>query len=104
MGSSRRRAVLIAVVALALAIVAWIAATIVPTTRVAWTGADGRPGLTVSADLPAATCRKEFTGEFPWVRIACEPEDDAPADPAAAPDPADGRPSSSGLDTAQDAE
>lgn len=104
MGSSRRRALLIAVVALVLALGAWIAATIVPTTRIAWTGADGRPGLSVSADLPAATCRKEFSREFPWVRIGCEPDDDAPAESSAPPDPADARPSPSGLDTAQDAE
>jgi hypothetical protein len=104
MGSSRRRALLIAVVALVLAIGAWIAATIVPTTRISWTGADGRPGLSVSADLPAATCRKEFSGEFPWVRIRCEPERDGPAEPAEAPAPADARTSPSGLDTAQDAE
>lgn len=108
MGSSRRRAMLVAVVALLLAVGAWIAATIVPTTRIAWTGADGRPGLSVSADLPAATCSKEFSREFPWVRIGCEPGrevgEGVPAEPAAAPTPADARPSSSGLDTAQDAE
>lgn len=108
MGSSRRRALLIAVVALVLAVGAWIAATIVPTTRIAWTGPDGRPGLSVSADLPAATCRKEFSREFPWVRIGCEPDEEGDeevaADPAAPPDPADARPSPSGLDTAQDAE
>lgn len=109
MGSSRRRAVLIGIAALVLAIGAWIASAIVPTTRISWSDADGRPGLSVSADLPAATCRKEFSREFPWVRIGCEPEEDGPDEdgsdePAAAPDPVDARSSPSGLDTAQDAE
>lgn len=104
MGSSRRRAVWIAVVALLLAAGAWIAATIVPTTRIAWSGPDGEPGLSVSADLPAATCTKEFRREFPWVRIGCEPERSGSDEPATAPAPDAARSSPTGLDTAQDAE
>ena len=85
----------IALVAVALAAVAaWVASQMVPTARIAWSGEDGARGVTVSAELAQATCRKELTATFPWVRISCEPKTE-PQGGAGVPN---------ALDTAQDAE
>ena len=59
-----------------LALAAWLAASIVPTVGLRTTGTGDDTGLEVSAELPAATCHKEFSREFPWVRIWCEPRED----------------------------
>jgi hypothetical protein len=78
MDSSRRRAIVLIVGALLLALAAWIASSIVPTVGLRTTGTGDDAGLQVSAELPAATCRKEFSRDFPWVRIWCEPRDEDP--------------------------
>lgn len=77
MGSARRRAVLIAALALVTAAAAWIAVWVLQGTRIDWRDADGGPGVTVSAEMPAGTCRKELTASFPWVRFACDRSDDS---------------------------
>lgn len=85
----------IALVTVALvAVAAWVANQMVPTARVAWSGEDGARGITISADLAEATCRKELTQTFPWVRISCAPKTG----------PAGGAPVPHALDTAQDGE
>ncbi len=79
------------------AVVAWVASQMVPTARISWNDDDGARGVTVSADLAQATCRKELTSTFPWVRITCEPKaetNEAEGDEGVAND----------LDTAQDGE
>ena len=75
------------------AVAAWVASQMVPTARIAWSD-DGDRGVTVSAELGQATCRKELTATFPWVRISCEPE----------ADPDGGERVPTALDTAQDGE
>jgi hypothetical protein len=85
MGSSRRRALLLIAGALLLALAAWLASSIVPTVGLRTTGTGDDAGLEVSAELPAATCHKEFGRDFPWVRIWCEPREEGnePSDPDA---------------------
>jgi hypothetical protein len=81
MGSSRRRALVLIAGALLLALAAWLAISIVPTVGLRTTGTGDDRGLEVSAELPAATCHKEFSGDFPWVRIWCDPHDDGDEPP-----------------------
>jgi hypothetical protein len=76
MGSSRRRAIALLAGALLLALAAWLAASIVPTVGLRTTGAGDDAGLEVSAELPAATCHKTFSRDFPWVRIWCDPREE----------------------------
>lgn len=71
-----RRVWLAIAVAIAFAGLTWLALAIVPSVRIDATPADGRAGLEVAADLPAATCRKTLTATFPWVRFSCEPRTD----------------------------
>lgn len=85
----------IALVAVSLAaMAAWIASQMVPSAQIAWSDEDGAQGVTVSADLGEASCRKQLTSTFPWVRISCEPKDEPEGDPRVTNE----------LDTAQDAE
>jgi hypothetical protein len=79
MRSLRRRAAVLIGIALVVALAAWLASAILPTVGIRAYGAGERAALEVSADLPAATCRKEFRREFPWVRIWCESRDGAAA-------------------------
>ncbi|MDZ7706957.1 MAG: hypothetical protein U5J97_03500 [Trueperaceae bacterium] len=84
----------IALAALSLvALLAWVASQMVPTARISWSDEEGARGVTVSADLAEATCRKELTSTFPWVRISCDPKGET-----------DGAPVPNDLDTAQDGE
>lgn len=83
---------------LALAAATWVGALVVGNTRLSLAAEEG--SLAVSTDLPLATCSKVLTAEFPWVRFACEPREDA-REPATAPSSAAGAES---LDTAREAE
>lgn len=85
----RRTAGLLAVLA-ALALLAALAAWILGNTRFELATARGEGGaLTVETELPAATCRKVLTAEFPWVRFECDERSGgaAAAEPGAAPAP-----------------
>lgn len=77
MRSLRRRAPVLIGTALVVALAAWLASAILPTVGIRAHGPGERAALAVSADLPAATCHKEFRRAFPWVRIGCEPRDGA---------------------------
>lgn len=77
--SSRRRALLVLVAALVLAAAAWVASFLIGHTRLDFERAGDGGSLAVRTDLPLATCSKEFTGEFPWVRLGCEGREDAEA-------------------------
>lgn len=92
-GRTARIGIALATLSLVAAL-AWVASQMVPTARISWSDEDGARGVTVSADLAEASCRKELTARFPWVRITCEPK--AGTD--------DGTPVPNELDTAQDGE
>ena len=69
--SARRRAALIAVLALVLAVLAWVGSVVVGNTRISFASEAGDAGLTLSTELPAASCSKSFDGRFPWVHLSC---------------------------------
>lgn len=74
--SARRRALLIAVLALALAVVAWVASQVIGNTRISFASEGSDAGLTFATELPAGSCSKTFDGRFPWVHLSCEPRGD----------------------------
>lgn len=58
---------------LALAAVAGTALSVLGGVRITL-GSDAEGGaLSVTGDLPAATCTKTFHDDFPWIRFTCEP-------------------------------
>lgn len=73
------RRLLLAALALAgVAALVWLAAAVIAGTRLeplptAAGAADGRGGLTVATDFPAATCRKHLRAAWPFVSFDCEP-------------------------------
>ena len=83
--SSRRRALLITVLALLLAVVAWLASVTIGATRIEPDARRSGEGVRVTTAFPAATCSKTLTAEFPFVRFACESGE--PGTPDAAPNP-----------------
>lgn len=82
MNGSKRRAILVAVIAFVLGIAAWVAAVMLSNTRMEIeSGGEEAGALRVFTRMPAATCSKTLTPAFPWVRFACEPHEEEGAPP-----------------------
>jgi hypothetical protein len=83
--TARRRTLVVVLAVLALALIAWVALSVLGGVRIAL-GSDAEGGgLSVTGDLPAATCTKTFHDGFPWIRLSCEPHGDPDTQGAATP-------------------
>lgn len=71
---TRRRALLLSLAVVGLALLGWLAIWGLTNTRLDLRSEPGDGGaVSFVTDFPAATCRKSFSADFPFVRFTCEP-------------------------------